>query len=162
MCAPLPGGSTTGWSRRISWRRWEPDNCLNPPHGMGDTEVTGWLGALPALLASDAFPDELFQRVLAVIRAQVNYIANNIQCCYDNIFMTQHDCLLHASWRLAFLPDAAGWREKSVLGLNNLLDRLFHADGSSVEATGWYHFIVANMLHRHWLLQRSGRNSGCA
>jgi hypothetical protein len=134
---------------------WQPDDGLTTAHRVGDTELPGWMGALPVLVTSDAFPDDLIRNVVAAVQVQMRHLAANPHPYIDNIRMTTHDCLLHTAWRLPFLSDAAAWRTAAVRGLNDLLDRLFHPDGASTEACGWYHYIVANMLRRHWLLQRA-------
>ena len=134
---------------------WAPADGLVIPHGLGDTEVPGWLGALPALLTSPEFPQPLFERILAAVRRQLVYLAANPHTYVDNIRMTQHDCLLQSGLRLSFLEEAGHWRQVGVRGLNDLVFRLLHPDGSSVESTGWYHYIVANMLRRHWRLQQA-------
>lgn len=134
---------------------WAPTDGLVIPHGVGDTEVPGWLGALPALLTSPTFHDALFERILAAVRKQLVFLADHLHTYVDNIRMTQHDCLLHSGLRLSFLAEAGSWRQAGVLGLNDMVFRLFHPDGSSVESTGWYHYIVANMARRHWRLQQA-------
>lgn len=130
-----------------------PGNILTIPHRLGDTEVLGWFGALPELAASVAFDREFVDRIVESGRIQLNHLVDRV---HDgrNIRMTQCDALFTEGLRLAFLPDSARWRDVGLRGMNDAFFRQFHPDGASVEATGWYHYIVANMALRYLRLKR--------
>lgn len=134
-------------------RTGAPPDVLAVSHRMGATEALGWFGALPELAASVAFGDGFVEQIVESGRIQLNDSAAHL---HDgrNIQMTQCDALFTEGTRLSFLPDAARWRDVGLRGLNDSFFRQFHPDGASVEAAGWYHYVVANMALRYLRLKR--------
>lgn len=134
-------------------RSGEPLDILANSHRLGATESLGWFGALPDFAASATFGGEFVDQIVESGRLQLNHLADHV---HDgrNIQMTQCDALFTESMRLAFLPDSAKWRDVGLRGLNDSFFRQFHPDGASVEAAGWYHYIVANMALRYLRLKR--------
>ena len=135
---------------------WKPApgyDILTIPHRLGDTECVGWFGVLPAFLASPHFDDDLIHRIVTSAAVQLDYLANTVHEG-RNIRMTQGDGLLTQSIRLNFLPQAAHWRHVGTRILNDCFSRQFHEDGASIEGTGWYHQICAEMSFRCWRIAR--------
>ena len=140
-------------AKEMEEKGWQPPkDPLVIPHRLGDTEVVGWFGALPELVSSPAFDEAFLARIVEYARLCLNYLADNLHEG-RNIRMTQTDALFTQGMRLAFLPDSAKWRAVGLRGLNDAFHRQFHPDGSSIEATGWYHYIVMNMALRYWRLK---------
>ncbi|MBI2193047.1 MAG: heparinase II/III family protein [Planctomycetes bacterium] len=137
--------------------RWTPgpnEDVLLIPHRLGDTECLGWFGALPVFLSSGLFDEDLLDQMVAWARAQLNHLAANIFQA-RNIRTTQADALLTHGLRFPFLPDAERWRRLGIDALNDCFNRQISGDGSSIEATGWYHYIVMNMSLRFWRLKQA-------
>jgi len=137
--------------------RWVPSpdyDILRIPHWLGDTECVGWFGALPTFLDCDGFDERFLENLLQTAAAQLDYLAVTL---HDgrNIRMTQADSLLTQGLRLSFLPGAERWRQLGLDALNDAFNRQICADGSHVEATGWYHFIAMNMAYRFWRLSQA-------
>lgn len=137
----------------VSGRWLPPDNydVLVIPHRIGDTECVGWLGALPWFIEHEDFSGELPGEIISSVQAQLNYLADNLHEG-RNIRVTQGDSLLSTGLRLSFLPEAEYWRQTGLDVLNDSFHRMIRPDGSSAEATGWYHYIVMNMGFRFWRL----------
>lgn len=131
-----------------------PKDPLVIPHRLGDTECVGWFGALPEFLGSECFDDAFVAQIVAHARQNLNHLCGALHPA-RNIRMTQMDALLTQSLRLEFLPDAVRWRDVGLRGLNDCFFRQFNPDGSSIEATGWYHYIVANMALRFLRVKRA-------
>ncbi len=131
-----------------------PKDPLVIPHRLGDTECVGWFGALPEFLDSEFFDDTFILKIIANARQNLNHLCRVLHPA-RNIRMTQMDALLTQGLRLQFLPDAEHWKEIGLRGLNDCFFRQFNPDGSSIEATGWYHYIVANMALRFLRLKRA-------
>ncbi len=131
-----------------------PQDPLAIPHRLGDTECVGWFGALPEFLGSGCFDEGFVTQIVAHARQSLNHLLQALHPA-RNIRMTQMDALLTQGLRLGFLPDAERWRETGLHGLNDCFYRQFNPDGSSIEATGWYHYIVANMALRFLRLKRA-------
>ena len=133
---------------------WEPpDDPLAICHRIGDTEVPGWLACLPIFCGHPAFSAEQTATCVEAARIQLQHLAAHPYHA-RNMRMSQMDCLLTSSLRLDFLPEAATWQQQGLRGLNDLFVCQFNPDGSSVECAGWYHYIVANMALRFFLLNR--------
>ncbi len=117
-------------------------------HRLGDTEVLGWFGALPEFVGSAALDEPALARIVESARRQLN---DSVEHLHEarNIRMTQCDALFTQGERLAFLHDAARWRDAGLRAINDAFHRHFNRDGSSVEATGWYHYICMNMQFRY-------------
>lgn len=130
--------------------RWLPKGRLDPlmiPHRLGDTECDGWFGALPVFCTSNRFDEAFIARIVDHARAQLDYLCDHLYVA-RNMRMTQGDGLLTQGLRLAFLPEATRWRETGRRIVAESLAHQFNADGGSIEATGWYHFICMNMALR--------------
>lgn len=129
-------------------------DILSIPHHLGDTECVGWFGVLPAFLRSTHFDDALLERIIASATVQLEHLVGTVHEG-RNIRMTQGDGLLTQSIRLAFLPQAGRWRHVGARVLNDCFSRQFHDDGASIEGTGWYHHICAEMSFRCWRLSQA-------
>lgn len=136
------------------WRPPPNYNILIIPHRLGDTECVGWFGALPAFLSGKLFDESFLARLIESASVQLNHLAATLHEG-RNIRMTQCDALLTQGLRLSFIPDSAKWRDVGLRGLNDMFHRQFHPDGSSIEATGWYHYICMNMALRFLRLKRA-------
>lgn len=142
---------------RVEWTGKDYVPAKDPlaiPHRLGDTECVGWFGVLPEFLPSDCFDDAFVAWILGNVRQDLNHLCHHLHPA-RNIRMTQMDALLTQGLRLRFLQDAEQWRDTGMRGLNDCFYRQFNPDGSSIEATGWYHYIVANMAFRFLRLKRA-------
>lgn len=128
-----------------------PGDILTIPHRLGDTEVVGWFGSLPHLLSSPSFDEEFLTLIVESARRNLDHLLTILHPA-RNMRMTQMDALLTEGLRLDWLPESETWRSVGLRGINDSLFRQFNADGSSIEGTGWYHYIVANMALRFWQL----------
>lgn len=124
------------------------------PHRLGDTECAGWFGTLPEFLDADCFDNAYLAQIVENARQHLNHLCGALHPA-RNIRMTQMDALLTQALRLPFLEDAERWHDVGLRGLNDCFYRQFNPDGSSIEATGWYHYIVANMALRFLRLKRA-------
>lgn len=142
---PLQGGA---------WSPGPDYDVLLIPHRLGDTECPGWFAALPVLLPSSVFSEAFLERLIASARGQLNFLSAHLYPA-RNIRTSQADALLTQALRFPFLPDSARWRTLGVDALNDCFNRQITSDGSSIEATGWYHYIVMNMAMRFWRLRQA-------
>jgi len=143
---------------REPWQdEWQPVDVydvLRIPHRLGDTESPGWFGALPIFLGSAHFDLPFVEQLVASAQHQLQFLLT-VLVDGRNIRMTQGDALWTQGYRLSHLPQAEHWREIGLSLINDCLQRLVHADGSSRESAGWYHHIVANMTLRYYLLSQA-------
>jgi hypothetical protein len=101
-----------------------------------------WSRSLHLLVDSPAFDPEFVARVVAFIAAQFDYLRNNLSTTINwRVFNARN--LLAGGQYLAFLEQAADWRQYAVRVLNDAWFRQFLPDGVHSERNPIYHTGMA-------------------
>ena len=119
------------------WRPHPRDGALNLGIRLG-YGTQGWLGTLPTFLGSRAYDQAFLARLVESSRTQLDWMTVNLPP-HANPRVSGAMCLLEASLRLAFLPQAGAWRELAVSVINDAFRRNVLPDGASLERDAHYH-----------------------
>lgn len=138
---------------RPSWVKAPYDNTLNLSIRVGHlrNRMGGWCGCLPRFLDSPRFDDAFVSSILESVRCQLAFLMVNMPLGI-NWRIAAADCLIASGLRLAFLPEAKGWREFGVRVINDAYHRQILPDGAHYERNPGYHTWMTMVMGSYWQL----------